>query len=255
MRDRLALALLAPLALIAAACGSAPLEAHAPIFAEAPWRGPERLHYALSERDEPYGACIFETRPDVAPGVTELRRLCTDAGDGRYRDDGFARVDAVTLAPVSSRRVVVVDDERRFDTAYLPAEGRVRFDSRQTGAEGEPPREITAERELPAPTEAVPAPAWYDDEELFWLIRGTPLAEDYEGAYTNVNASAGRVFSVEVAVTGTERVEVPAGVFETWKVRIETSTVTHFLWVDREAPHHVVRAHLERVRYELTAVE
>ncbi len=255
MRRRLALAALAFLALAAAACGSAPLEAHAPIFAEAPWRGPERLHYALSERDEPYGTCVFETRPDVSPGVTELRRLCTDADDGRYRDDGFARVDAATLAPVSSRRIVVVDDERRFDTSYPPGGGRVRFDSRQSGAEGEAPREITAERELPAPTADVPEPAWYDDEELFWLIRGTPLAEGYEGAYTNVNASAGRVFSVAVTVEGAERVEVPAGVFEAWKVRIETSTVTHFLWVEREAPHRVVRARLERVRYELTAIE
>ena len=255
MRGAPALALLASLALLLAACGSAPLEAHAPIFAEAPWRGPERLTYALSERGEPYGSCVFETRPDAAPGVAELRRLCADAGEGRYRDDGLARVDAVTLAPHFSRRVVVVDDERRFDTVYLPAEGRVRFESRQTGAEGEAPREISAERDLPEPSAAVPEPAWYDDEELFWLVRGLPLAGDYEGAYTNVNASAGRVFPVEVAVVGTERVEVPAGVFEAWRVRIETSTVTQFLWVEREAPHRVVRARIERLLYELTAVD
>ena len=86
-------------------------------------------------------------------------------------------------------------------------------------------------------------------------MRGLSLAGDYEGAYTNVNASAGRVFPVEVAVVGTERVEVPAGVFEAWRVRIETSTVTQFLWVEREAPHRVVRARIERLLYELTAVD
>ena len=101
----------------------------------------------------------------------------------------------------------------------------------------------------------MPEPAWYDDEELLWLVRGIPLREGFEGSFTNVNASTGRVFSAEVTVDEQEVVEVPAGTFQAWKVRIVTSTVTQLIWLDTEAPHRVVRARIERLTYELTGIE
>ncbi len=239
-----------------AACGSEPLEAHAPIFAEARWTGPERLTYNLRQRDELQGSCVLETHPaEASPGITELRRLCTDAETGRYHDNGFAWVDAETLRPVSALRVVsdLLEGERRFATTYLP-ERLVRFELHEYDTGDEEPRELTVERDLPEPTEAVPEPGWYDDEELLWLVRGLPLREDFAGMFTNVNASTGRVFAAEVTVEERERVEVPAGTFEAWKIRI-TSTVTNFYWVESESPYRVVKANIERLTYELTAVE
>lgn len=259
MRRWLAVAALALAGAALAGCGSEPLEAHPPIFAEAPWTGPERLHYNLVQRDNLEGTCTLETQPGVSPGVTEVRRLCRDAGEGRYEDNGSARVDSATLRPISSLRVVLdleEGDTRQFATRYLPEEGLVRFASKQFEEGGaEPTDALEAERELPEPTADVVEPAFYDDEELLWLVRGIPLREGYEGAFTNVNASTGRVFSAEVAVEEREEVEVPAGTFIAWKVRIVTSTVTQLIWIEEDAPHRVIRARIERLTYELTAIE
>lgn len=259
MRGRLALATiaLAAAALTLGACGSEPLGSHPPIFTGAPWEGPERLHYNLVQRDTLQGTCTLETEPEVAPGVTEVRRLCRDAEEGRYEDNGSVRVDSATLRPISSLRVVrdlEEGDARHFTTTYAPEDGRVRFESNEyAGGERQPDETVNAERELPEPTAEVPNPAWYDDEELLWLVRGIPLRAGFEGSFTNVNARSS-VFSAEVAVEGQEEVEVPAGTFQTWKVRIETSTVTQLIWVERDAPHRVIRARIERLTYELAAI-
>ena len=259
MRRALAVAVVALAGAALMACGSEPLESHPPIFAEAPWTGPERLHYNLLERDELEGTCVLETVPEIEPGVTELRRHCQDAEEGRYRDNGTARVDSTTLRPFSSLRVVidlVEGNSREFATTYRPADGVVRFESQQfDGGAEEPSDSLEAERELPEPSENLPQPGWYDDEELLWLLRGIPLREGFEGSFTNVNASTGRVFGADVTVEEREEVEVPAGTFQTWKIRIQTSTVTQLIWVDQEAPHRLIRARIERLTYELTAVE
>ncbi len=249
-----ALALAAAIALVA--CGSAPLEAHAPIFTEAPWSGAERLQYNLMQRDNLEGICVLETDPEVAPGVTEMRRLCRNAEESRYEDNGRVRVESATLRPISSLRVVqdLEGDARHFETTYAPQEGLVRFRSTEyeDGAE-EPSETVTAERELPKATAETPAPAWYDDETLLWLVRGVPLREGYEGSFTNVNARSS-VFSAEVKVEEREDVEVPAGTFVTWKIQIKTSTVTQLIWVEDAAPHRIIRARIERLTYELTGV-
>ena len=259
MRRPLALAVIALAGAALVACGTEPLEAHPPIVAEAPWTGPERLHYNLLEREGLEGTCVLETEPEVTPGVTEVRRFCRDAEEGRYEDNGSARVDSVTLGPISSLRVVVDQEEgdsRHFATTYARGEGLVRFASKQFEEGGEEPSDsLDVQRELPEPTKAVPEPAWYDDEELLWLVRAIPLTEGFEGSFTNVNASTGRVFAADVTVERREVVEVPAGTFATWKIRLETSTVTQLIWVEQDAPHRVIRARIERLTYELTAFE
>ena len=259
MRRPLALAAIALAGAMLIACGSEPIETYPSIVAEPPWTGPERLHYNLLERDALEGTCVLETAPEVEPGVTEFRRSCRDAEEGRYEDNGSARVNSTTLRPISSLRVVLdreEGDSRHFATTYVPQEHLVRFESKQYEAgEEEPSDSLSTKRELPAPIEGVPEPAWYDDEELLWLVRAIPLREGFEGSFTNVNASTGRVFGANVVVEGREGVEVPAGNFETWKIRVETSTITQLIWVEQDAPHRIVRARIERLTYELALPE
>ncbi len=260
VKGALAATLLAVAAVgLLSACGSEELETHAPIVAEAAWNGPERLQYDLLQRDDLEGTCVLETEPGIEPGVTEVRRLCRDAAEGRYEDNGYVRLDSATLRPITARRVnsdLQEGTSRHFETTYLPAEGRVQFVSKQFEAgEDAPSKQLSATRDLPAATDNVPEPAWYDDEELLWLVRSIPLREGFEGNFTNVNASTGRVFGAEVTVEEAESVEVPAGAFTTWKVRIATSTITNIIWVEQAAPHRVIRAQIERLTYELTATE
>ena len=41
---------------------------------------------------------------------------------------------------------------------------------------------------------------------------------------------------------------MPAGEFMAWKVRISTSTVTQFAWVDVESPNRLVQARINGVQ-------
>lgn len=218
-----------------------------PVFEAPPWTADERLAYALVDRGgNIYGNCEVTTEPEFEPGRARLSFLCGDS-DGN-RDDRVAIVDSKTLTPFSAQRTILKDDGKRttFTSEYHDATVSLRAD-----VEG---KQNEAERDLPTPT-AGSGPAWYDDESLLWLVRGIPLREGFTGAYRDINAGTGRVFTVEVSIEGQEDVQVAAGSFKTWKVRIRTASVTHYFWVDAEAPHRIIRARVEHLAYELTGVQ
>ena len=49
-----------------------------------------------------------------------------------------------------------------------------------------------------------------------------------------------------------EEVKEPAGTFQAWRVRFEREDTVYFVWVDVAAPHRVVQAQIEDVKYELS---
>ncbi len=215
-----------------------------------PWTGAETLKYDLVERDgEINGRCVLTTEPEVSPGVTLLSHLCADITEQR-RDDRVTEVTSDTLSPLSAERTIR-NLEQGTTTSYTSAyEG----DSVALNAQVNNSTNETS-RTLPEANDDVPNPTWYDDESLFWIIRSVPLRTGFEGTYTNLNAANGRVFDVRVKVQEQEEVTVKAGTFTAWKVRIQTDSVVQEFFVDAAAPHRVVAARIERINYELTAVE
>jgi hypothetical protein len=248
---RTLVASLAGLGLLFASCGGdgsdLPLEK---LFVAAPWQGEERLRYDILEgEDTVYGHCVLETLPEFEPGRTKLNHLCENV-DGDRRDDRTTIVDTQTLQPISSLRVIanLEEDERTaYTSTYEGDRVLIKSESKDDTFE--------AERELPEPDEDSPDPGHYDDDSLFWLIRGIRLADGYEAAYADVNAGIGRVFDVEVLVEERERVTVPAGEFDAWKVRIKTSSIIQRFWIEAEAPHRVVKADIESLDYVLVGAE
>lgn len=232
----------------AAGCSSDIDSAPERVFASPPWTADESMTYDLVEQGgQVYGQCEVTTDVENEPRKTLLSFLCAD-GDGN-RDDRTALVDSNTLQPLSATREIVKSDGKRttFASEYDPPVVKL------TATEDS--KERTAERDLPVATDDNPDPGWYDDESLLWLVRGIPLREGFKGAFKDVNASTGRVFTVEATVEGKEPVSVPAGDFTAWKIRIRTSSVTHYFWVDVEAPHRIIRARVEHLSYELTGVQ
>lgn len=222
---------------------------HSPIshvFVAPAWTTTEHMTYNLVEQGgEVYGTCELRTNPGSEPGKSQLSFLCADAGGNR--DDRSAITDATTLQPFSATRTITrAEDNRRTTFTSTYAENAVEITATVDG------KQKRAQRELPRPTPSSPDPGYYDDESLLWLVRGIPLHDGYRGAYKDINAGTGQVFSVEVSVGGQESVYVPAGAFSAWRVRIHTSSVTQYFWVEVEAPHRVVRAHVEHLVYELT---
>ncbi len=247
-RIPLAVALLAG-AFLLAACEVSQPKPHAAIFEAAPWTGPERYHYNLSERgNEHSGSCTLVTTPEIEPGHSKLEQLC-ESGT-LYRDDRTTTVETATLKPVSSLRTILNNKENTVTTFSAT------YTANTAALEATARSKVTkTERDLPEATDDVPEPAWYGDESIFWLVRGIPLRSGFQADFTNLNPSNGRVFDVGVLVQEQERVSVPAGEFETWRVRIRTASITQLFWVEAAAPHRVIKARLDSITYELEAAE
>lgn len=244
-------------AFLFAACGGESDPETSPIFQAPVWEGDEQATYdLLDEGDELYGVCVLET--DVNGESTTVRRLCTDSEGEGHRDDGMAVVDSETLRPIESERVLIRTDEETRTTwtgTYDEDSAVLTYEVADLEDPSQIEDEFTTDREFPEPSEPGDEPAVYDDESLFWLVRGIPLEEDWEGAYNNVNLGIARIVVAEVLVEGRETIEVPAGEFETWRIRLRTASITQRMWVDVESPHRLIRANIERATYELRSVD
>ena len=245
------------IALILAACGGDDDSPTSKIFDAPPWQGNERAVYdLLNSGDEVYGTCVLETVIDG--DETTVRRLCEDSDNVGFRDDGMAVVESSTLEPISSERVLVDPEDETITTftgEYREDEVVLHYRQSDLATPDEVEEERETIRELPEPDEASPDPGFYDDESLFWLMRGIPLVEGWEGAYNNVNLGTARLTVAEVLVEEQETIEVPAGTFETWRVRLRTASITQRIWIEVGAPHRMIRAEIERATYELQSFE
>jgi len=161
-------------------------------------------------------------------------------------------VDSVTFQPIRSAQVIEDNkaETRETKSVVYPVEGNIATFLSVSGV-----NEFGATRDLPEPSIDVPTPVWYDDGTLMWLVRGIDFAESEPIRFTDVSPSTVTVFNAEFRVEGREQIEVPAGTFDTWKIRLSTKTVTQRFWVDVEAPHYVVRAKIENVTFELVSAQ
>ena len=80
----------------------------------------------------------------------------------------------------------------------------------------------------------------YDNEEVIQLMRRLPLASDYKTVlHIFTGLGGGNVIGLEAKVTAQEKVEVPAGTFDCFKV--ELSMVRQTFWYSTDAHHYLVK--------------
>lgn len=249
-RTALASLALGAFALFASACAPDEAQPRPAIVERVPWTESETLRYDLVERGgEIYGRCVLTTDLDVSPGVTRLSHLCADVTE-QQRDDRVTEVASETLTPISAERTIrnlEKDTTTTYTSTYSGNE--VQLNARVGNNIND------TSRTMPEANGDVPNPTWYDDESLFWIMRSVPLRAGFEQTYTNLNAANGQVFDVHVTVEEQEEVTVAAGTFTAWRIRLKTESVVQEFFVDAESPHRVVYARIERINYELTAIE
>ena len=242
---------------IITACADVDLEPHARIFNSAVWDKNESLKYELTRNGYVEGYCVVEIT-SKGDGTTHLIQNCTDAFGYGYTDERRTYVGEKDLKPISSIRII--DNPKKMERRHFSAkyfyddvgQNRVVFETKEfKGSEKLPIRTLEASRNLPTSSSLVPTPVWYDDDSIFWLIRGITYNEGFQASFTDVNAATGRVFSAHLEVEGREIVNVPFGEFEVWKIKLETATIKQYLWVEIDPPHRIVRAKLEDLIYEL----
>jgi len=93
----------------------------------------------------------------------------------------------------------------------------------------------------------------YDNEEAAQLIRRLPLASDYQTTLRIFSGlGGGNIIPLGVKVVAQEKVEVPAGAFDCYKV--ELSPVNQTFWLSTDAHHYLVKFEAGGVVAELSQV-
>jgi hypothetical protein len=93
----------------------------------------------------------------------------------------------------------------------------------------------------------------YDNEEATQLIRRLPLASDYQTTLRIFSGlGGGSIIPLGIKVVGQEKVEVPAGAFDCYK--LELSPVNQTFWYSTDAHHYLVKFEAGGVVAELNQV-
>jgi hypothetical protein len=216
-----------------AACASAPAGGEA-IVRAVPFAAGERLVYSLHNlAGDQVGRGTLAVRAGDAGALTlvqaymDVRRSAPTQPIEVFMpaDATSITVDALTLRPFAvDRKVQGASDPLRVAATYAAGGADVTITR-----EGEKPRTLRL------------GPNAYANESALWLWRTLPLAEGYTQRYVSVDATEGAVSLVSVTVKARERIEVPAGAFDSWRVLVRGGRATGVAWINVEAPHQVVQ--------------
>ena len=203
------------------ACNEEPVPP-ADIAGAAVWSAGERAEYALMDGDERIGQGVFSVERSGEGWV--LRQ--------EYRaklSDVVAVEVGVDLKPRSVTRTIDgPDGPITMEVVYADGRAVVHADNgREQGVYG---------ADIPAYT--------YDNWEGTFLWRTLPLQDGYRVAYVNMATAAPRdpvTNTATVQVQGRERIMVPAGEFDAWKLKVSSGGSTETAWIGVDAPHPLVR--------------
>ena len=81
----------------------------------------------------------------------------------------------------------------------------------------------------------------YDNDEVLFLFRAIPFEEGYQATYTNVVASVAQKAAVTITVIGKEQVEIPAELFDCWKLELNAAGQKIYMWYSIDSPHYLVK--------------
>jgi tetratricopeptide (TPR) repeat protein len=144
-----------------------------------------------------------------------------------------------TFAPITGYTKSSLMGE--FDAQY--SKGLVRLKIK--GKQGEQTKEIPLDQVA------------YDNEQVLFLIRRLPLAENYKTAFPIFTVQGATVVECGIEVTGKEKVKVPVGEYECFAVKLQvrlqgTVALEHRLWFSNDANRYVVKYDAGSAMMELT---
>uniref|UniRef100_UPI0035C773BD DUF3108 domain-containing protein n=2 Tax=Hyphococcus sp. TaxID=2038636 RepID=UPI0035C773BD len=147
------------------------------------------------------------------------------------RESGTLVIDADTLLP---KRVVIDGD---FSRTVLDID--LAFDGRKGAG--------VYRIKRPSETEKTDRPFEIDLPEgavarasIFGLMAGLPVREGASFAFQWFNELGGALADAELVVEGRKTIEVPAGVFETYEIKLNAQPA-NVVYLTVEAPHKLVR--------------
>ncbi|MGQ9572763.1 MAG: DUF3108 domain-containing protein [Dehalococcoidia bacterium] len=216
-------------ALVGLACAGEQAGPTEDIVSAIPWSIGEECSYSILDSDGEWrGSGVLRIE-----GENGRLRLVQHYQSVEFDDRSSLVVDNKTLKPISGERVISGE------------EGELRIEVRYTNGTVEVERTATedSKQEHRTDTLAVPEHA-YDWASSLFLWRTVALRHDYEASYFNMATSVVRKpqrIRVTVRVVGQETVEVPAGIFRTWRLEIRSSGTKQTAWYDTGGTHPLVK--------------
>jgi hypothetical protein len=218
-------------ALALSACGLGEEEAGPTqdIVSAIPWTAGEESSYSIVDDDgESLGRGVLTIEEEDG-----RLRLVQHYQNPEFDDRSVVLVEGGTLKPISGERVIRGEEgELRIEVRYAAGAAAVERTATENGEE----EHRTDELEVPEHA--------YDWASSLFLWRTVPLRQDYEASYFNMATSVVKIpqrVRVTLRVVGQETIEVPAGVFQTWRLEIRASGTKQTAWYAVSGSHPLVK--------------
>jgi hypothetical protein len=190
-----------------------------------PWTAPEQAQYSLLDR---------HNRKELGKGTLAIvnksgqYELSLKFQSGQDYDNSTVLVDSKTLKPISVHRDRSVDGkEKQIKATYSSTENVVTITEIKTNGERPVPHRLKAN--------------YYDNDSSLFLWRAIPFVDGYEAAYYTVVTGSGEQQLVHIGVRRKERITVPAGTFDTWRLEIQAEGVKQVVWYADTPTHPLVQ--------------
>lgn len=238
-QPRLGWGALLSLLLLLGACGAPPVQ---PLrFGNAPWQSGETAAYNLVDGDgNPVGTALLALTMEQVNGAPGwmLRRQVTSSGGSEVSSVAFS---ADGYRPAQSA------------LSFSDASGTERVSA--TYDQGEVNLELTTKLKNTT-YQQYNVPSDTRDQRSLWpLLRTLPLEQGYSTQINSFLPLTGRLERVTATVGGQEPVNVPAGLFDAWRIVLDNGERETRLWLAVDAPHTLVRVEDSGVTWELMQLE
>ncbi len=240
---RWSLAAVVALSAVAAACGSdgsTTLSGNSDVLSKIPWTAPETATYRLLDGKKVIGSGELSVKLE---GEALVFTQGFSFPDQEIDDTVRVTANPGTLAPAATARVIKgPEGDRNCEATYRG--------STVTVAQSSKDDERTDELDVPVRV--------YDTWSDLFLWRTLAFAEDYEVKYLDaLTCSLGKpeVLSVVLKVKGREKVTVPAGEFDTWRLEVRSGGRTQKAWYADDAARTLVRYDNGDLVFELESLQ
>jgi len=210
-------------ALLALAACASQTQPPAKVDLKVPWPDHESVSYVIQDQT---GKQLGTAEMQVAKeGEQYTLRHAYEIGS--TKDTMAVQVRASDLKPIGEHREINQPNGTVvIDTSYR--DGKLSVKAKTPDG-----KEQSAETDVPADA--------YDNDEALFFWRTLPYADGFKFTYTNIVAANVLKPQATLSVVGREKVSVPAGEYDCWKVQLEAGQAKQTLWYAVAAPHYLVK--------------
>lgn len=209
-------------AIVTVGCGSDGGDGPGLALSNVPWSNGDEVSYEwLDKNGGKIGTSQYAYTEDGDAWVVSF----TDKITG-LDQSAKVRIDAQTLKPLGEEKSIKAQGtDATVNTTYK--DGKLDIQAVLNG-------------ENKSAAIDVPANA-LDNDQLLVTLRALQFADKYEGKATVVNGSNAAKIPVTVRVVGKEKVDVPAGSYDTWKVELDFGQSKQNAWYQTDSPNNLVQ--------------